>query len=149
MKTVGVVGCLLVFALLTVVAFTAHSAAKPQPRAAQDAENPDEVMHIFQCKVNEGFTPEQVEATAQEYLKALRQLDGGKDLKMKVVWPVAVNDMGEKDFNIVLIWPSFQAWGRSWDAFKSSSNIAQFEDLKGAADCPDSALWESIKIEVK
>ena len=151
MKAAVVVSCILVFVMLIVgvkllVAPPAYSAAKAQSAAAN---NPNEVMHIYSCDVTEGKTDAQVEAAAKEYLKALRQLDGGKDLKMKVVWPVAVNNMGEKDFNIILISPSFQAWGRMWDAYKDDTAAAQFEDLQGTADCPDSAVWESITIDTK
>ena len=136
--------CLLVLVLI-VVALPACLAA--QTKAAQ--ANPNEVLHIYKCNLIEGKTEAQAVEAAQVYLNALRQLDGGKNLKMKLLWPVAVNNLGEIDFHIILISPSFTEWGRMWDAYKDDTAAAKFDDLQGAADCNDSAVWESENIEAK
>jgi hypothetical protein len=136
--------CLLVLVLI-VVALPACLAA--QTKAAQ--ANPNEVLHIYKCNLPEGKTEAQAVEAAQLYLNALRQLDGGKNLKMQLLWPVAVNNLGEIDFHIILISPSFTEWGRMWDAYKDDTAAAKFEDLQGAADCNDSAVWESENIEPK
>ena len=137
--------CLLVLVMLLVVALPAYLAA--QTKAAQ--ANPNEVLHIYKCNITEGKTEAQVVEAAQLYLNALRQLDGGKELKMKLLWPVAVNNLGEIDFHIILISPSFTEWGRMWDAYKDDTAAAKFEELQGTADCNDSAVWESENIEAK
>jgi hypothetical protein len=139
----NVTRCLLV--LVLIVALPACLAA--QTKAAQ--ANPNEVMHIYKCNLIEGKTEAQAVEAAQLYLSALRQLDGGKNLKMQLLWPVAVNNLGEIDFHIILISPSFTEWGRMWDAYKDDTAAAKFEDLQGAADCNDSAVWESENVEVK
>jgi hypothetical protein len=134
---------LSVLVLSIIVALPAYLAA--QTKAAQ--ANPNQVMHIYKCNVIEGKTDAQVVEGARLYLNALRQLDGGKELKMKLLWPVAVNNLGEIDFHVVLISPSFAEWGRMWDAYKDETAAAKFEDLQGTADCNDSAVWESEDVE--
>jgi hypothetical protein len=140
----NVTRCLLVLVLIVV---TLPACLAAQTKAAK--ANPNEVMHVYQCNLIEGKTEAQAEEAAQLYLTALRQLDGGKELKMKILWPVAVNNLGEIDFHIVLISPSFTDWGRMWDAYKDDTAAAKFEDLQGTADCNDSAVWESINVEAK
>jgi hypothetical protein len=111
---------------------------------------PNEVMHIYSCEMHQGKTEAQAEALIRDWLKELRKLDGGEKLKINVLWPVAVNNMGETDFRIVFISPSFTAWGKMWDAMKDSPAMAKYEQLGSEiADCPDSAMWESVAIEAK
>ena len=141
----NVTRCLSALVMLIVVALPACLAA--QTKAAQ--ANPNEVMHIYKCNVTEGTTEAQVVEAAQLYLNALRQLDGGKNLKMKLLWPVAVNNLGEIDFHIILFLPSFTEWGRMWDAYKDDTAAAKFEELQGTAACNDSAVWESEDVEAK
>jgi hypothetical protein len=144
---------LVVLVMLFVVVSGAHLAAQTASqgagtqKAAVKAVDPVEVMHIFDCITLEGKTDAQVEEAAKLYLKAIRQLDGGKDFRMKLLWPVAVSNMGEKDFNIVVIAPSFTAWGKAFDGYTDDTAAAKFEDLQGTAQCSDSALWEATNID--
>jgi hypothetical protein len=136
--------CLLALVMLIVVAPTARMAAQTAPAAPADS---NEVVHIYQCTLGEGVTEDALETAVQDWLKALRTLDGGAGIKIQILWPVAAK-MGDKDFQTVVTWPSFTAWGRSWDAYKDDTAAAKWEALQGEKwNCPDSALWEGVTIE--
>jgi hypothetical protein len=147
---------LLAFAMLIVVTPLAYLAtpatpASAAPQAAQKAPaapaDAHQVVHIYQCELGEGATEEMLEAAVQEWLKALRTLDGGEGITIQILWPVAVQ-MGDRDFTTVVSWPSFTAWGRSQDAYTDDSAAAKWEDLQGGKwNCPDSALWEGVAIQ--
>ena len=77
---------------------------------------------------------------------------GSEGVKIQAWFPVAVTDMGERDFSFVVTTPSFTAWGQGWDAFTDDSPVAKWEvklDAEGPFDCPSSALWQAETIEEK
>jgi hypothetical protein len=133
--------CLLALVMLIVVAPTARMAA---PAAPADSH---EITQIYQCSLGDGVTEVMLEEAVQVWLKALRTLDGGEGINIKILWPVAAH-MGDKDFMTVVTYPSFTSWGRSWEAYKDDTAAAKWETLQGGKwDCPDSALWEGVKVE--
>ena len=135
MKTI--VRCL--FVMLIVVAAPVYSAAP---------DSSYEVVQVWACEMDEGTTEEQVEASAQQWLKAIRQLPGGAAIKLSVLFPVAVTHKGQTDFHFVLSAPSFTDWGKFMDAYSEDSPAAKAEDLqKGRVTCPDSMLWEAHAIQ--
>jgi hypothetical protein len=134
--------------MLIVVASVAYWAtpAKSQ-QATSQTTNSHEVEHIYQCELVEGVTEAQVEASVQDLLKAAKTMVGGEGVKVQVLFPVAVNDMGENDFSIVVTSPSFTAWGKFWDAFADDSAVAKWDKLHADEfDCPNSAMWEAVNI---
>jgi hypothetical protein len=136
MKTI--VHSLLVLVMLIVVAAPVY----PADPAAY------EVVQIWACEMEEGATEDQVEAMAQQWLKAMRQLPGGAGAKLGVFFPVAVNHKGQIDFHFVLSMPSFTDWGKMQDAYTEDSPAAKVEDLfKGKVVCPDSMLWEAHTVQ--
>ena len=107
-------------------------------------------MQIWACEMNEGTTEAQVQAIAQDWLKALRQMPGGAAVKVRVFFPVVVNKTAGTDFYFVLNAPTFADWGKIWDAYKDDSPAAKSDDLnQGKVECPDSMLWEAHAIEAK
>ena len=107
-----------------------------------------ETVHIFWCEEGPDATEEKVEALASNWLKAAKTMKGGERLKAYVYFPVAVNVIGETDLWFVVVAPSFAEWGKFWDGYSGSEAAAEME--KRTHDkivCPDSALWESIKIK--
>jgi hypothetical protein len=163
MKTV--LRCLFLFLVMIAVAVPAYSApqAKPaapakaapqaHPAAPAEAEDTDTsydnltVMHVFVCQMNPGITEAQVDAIAQQKLKALRQMPGAEKVKVHVLWPAAVSNMGTTDFRIVWELPSFADWGKLWDAYNDASPLARGDDAtEGKVECPDSMLWEAHEI---
>ena len=133
--------CLFAVALFVV------SVGIGRPAAAETA---DQVIHVWTCEMREGTTEKQVEAIAGDWLNALRTMPGGANVKVQVLFPVAVNNTGESDFQFMIISPSFTEWGKLWDAYKDDSPAAKADDLnQGKVDCPDSAIWELITIDAK
>jgi hypothetical protein len=136
--------CLLAVVMLLVVAPPAYMAAQATPAAPADS---NEIVHIYHCSLGEGVTEVMLETAVQDWLKALRTLDGSEGITIKILWPVAAT-MGDKDFMTVVTYPSFTAFGRSWEAYKDDTAAAKWEALQGEKwSCPDSALWEEVKIE--
>ena len=103
-----------------------------------------EAMQMWKCEFGEDTTEEQVEAHAQEWLKAAKQSEGGAGFKAYVLFPVAVNVVGQTDFMFVVTAPSFGDWGKFWDGYKDSPG-AQAENKSGSS-CPHSALWEAVRV---
>jgi hypothetical protein len=133
--------CVLALAMLIVVAPSAQMAAPATPADS------NEIVQVYQCSLGEGVTEVMLETAVQDWLKALRTLDGGEGIKIQILWPVAAK-MGDKDFQTVLTYPSFTAFGRSWAAYNDDTAAAKWETLQGKNwDCPDSALWEGVTIE--
>jgi hypothetical protein len=64
-----------------------------------------------------------------------------------VYFPVAVNAIGEADVWFVVTAPSFEEWGKFWDNYGGSEAAALENQQNEKIVCPDSALWESIKIK--
>ena len=106
-----------------------------------------EATQMWRCEMEDGATEEAVQAGAQKWLKAAKKLNGGENLEAYVYFPVAVNATGEMDLMFVVVAPSFEEWGKFWDAYEDSE-AAEIENQNNAlVICPDSVLWESIKLE--
>ena len=129
MKTIVMLTLVL---MLTIVAAPAYAA---------------EARQMWKCQMNEEASEEEVQALLGEWLKAARTMKGGERLELYAFFPVAVNDIGEYDLWVVLHAPSFVEWGQFWDGYTGSPA----DEAEGRCNekfvCPDSALWESIKIK--
>ena len=101
-------------------------------------------MQMWNCGIAEDASEEDVEARASEWLKAVRKIDGGENIEVHILFPVAVNATGETDLVFVVTMPTFTEWGKFWDAYPAS-DAAAAED--GHTFCPDSVVWEAVKIE--
>lgn len=106
-----------------------------------------EVIQIFKCEQHEDATEADLEAAASEWLKAAKTMKGGDQLEAYLHFPV-VSQMGELDFLFVIKAPSMEKWGMFMDGYHGSPAQAvdktKFDNL---CDCPDSALWEPIKVK--
>jgi hypothetical protein len=103
---------------------------------------------MWKCEMGANTTEEEVEEAAAKWLKAARQMDGGDQLEASVLFPVAVNVVGNTDFMFIVVAPSFAEWGKFWDEYQVS-DAADADQANADVDCPDSALWQSIKVEVE
>jgi hypothetical protein len=138
---------LLVTVMLIVVGAPTRSAAQATSAAGDSSY---EVVQIWACGMTEGTTEVQVEAIAQDWLKAIRQMPGGAAVKMRVFFPTVVNDTKKTDFYFVMNTPTYADWGKIWDAYSDDSAAAKSDDLnQGKVVCPDSMLWEAHAIEAK
>jgi len=105
-----------------------------------------EATQMWKCEVLEDFSEAEVIANAGEWLKAARTMKGGEQLEAHVYFPVAVNAIGEADVWFVVTAPSFEEWGKFWDNY-AGSPAAAVDQRNQKVDCPNSALWESVKIK--
>jgi hypothetical protein len=134
---------LLAFVALIVVAAPAAAADPAAPAAF-----PNKVLHVFMCEMEDDVTEEQIEAIAKAWQVAIRQMPGGEEAKVRVLWPVAVANTGQIDFHIVVQVPSFSAWGKLWDNYNDDTPAAMADDMnQGKASCPDSMMWEAVDIQ--
>jgi hypothetical protein len=106
-----------------------------------------DAVQMWKCEMDDDATEDQVKARAQDWLKAAKKMPGGENLKAFVLFPIAVNGVGEMDLMFVVVAPSFEEWGKFWDAYADSSANAADELNKEDVVCPDSVLWESFKME--
>lgn len=106
-----------------------------------------QATQVFSCELNDGSTEEDVRATASEWLKAAKKMEGGDGLEVYLYFPIAVDKTGEIDFLFVIVAPSFQEWGVFWDGYEGSpaAKVDQRSEEHGV--CPDSALWETEKVK--
>jgi hypothetical protein len=74
-------------------------------------------------------------------------MKGGDQLEAYLHYPV-VAQMGEHDFLFVIKAPSMEKWGMFSDGYVGSPaqkvDKMKFDEL---CDCPDSALWEPVKVK--
>ena len=106
-----------------------------------------EAMQMWKCEMEGDTTEEEVITMAQEWVKAAKTMAGGKGLEANVYFPVAVNVTGEVDVLFVIHAPSFVEWGKFWDNYSGSPANEVEERNRKKIICPDSALWESVKIK--
>jgi len=106
-----------------------------------------EPVQMWLCEMDDAVNEDQVEAHAAEWLAAAKKLPGGENLEAYVYFPIAVNATGEMDLMYVVVAPSFEEWGKFWDAYNGSDAADIEEDAQEMIVCPDSALWELVKIE--
>ena len=106
-----------------------------------------EAMQMWRCEMDDDATEAQVLAGAAKWLEAAKKLDGGKNFEGHIYFPVAVNATGEMDLMYVLTAPTFEEWGKFWDAYSGPEAAAIEQDNNALVVCPDSVLWESIKIK--
>lgn len=106
-----------------------------------------EAMQMWKCELEGDTTEEEVITMAQEWVKAAKTMAGGKQIEANVYFPVAVNVTGEIDVLFVVVAPSFVEWGKFWDNYSGSPANEVEERNRKKIICPDSALWESVKIK--
>ena len=105
-----------------------------------------EATQMWKCELDD-ISEEEVIANAGEWLKAARTMKGGERLEAHVYFPVAVNAIGEADVLFVVVAPSFEEWGKFWDNYAGSPAAEVDKGNQEKVVCPESALWESIKIK--
>ena len=106
-----------------------------------------EAMQMWKCEMEGDTTEAEVISMAQEWVKAAKSMAGGKGIEANVYFPVAVNVTGEIDVLFVVVAPSFVEWGKFWDNYSGSPANEVEERNREKIICPDSALWESVKIK--
>lgn len=107
----------------------------------------DVSTQMWRCEMGDDLGEEEVAEMATRWLAAAKKTEGGENLKMHLLFPVAVNATGQVDVLLVVVAPSFTEWGKFWDGYKDSPAAQLDGDNKGKLVCPDSTLWEAVSIE--
>jgi hypothetical protein len=104
-------------------------------------------MQMWKCELDDGVPEQDVRDMAANWLKAAKKVKGGERLEAYVNFPVAVNDTGDSDLIFTVIAPSFEEWGKFWDSYGGSEAAAIEDKQNDKVVCPDSAVWESFKVQ--
>ena len=106
----------------------------------------DAALHIVTCQQNDELTDEKLEAFSAEWLKAAKTVKGGENLELRLNFPVAAK-AGDIDVAIMLIAPSFAAWGEFMDNYAGSAAEDADAKQQDGLDCANGTLWESFKVK--
>jgi hypothetical protein len=106
-----------------------------------------EAVQMWKCEMDDDASEAQVKAMSAKWLEAVKKQPGGEQFEAYVLFPVAVNATGEMDVMFVVVAPSFQEWGKFWDAYGGSPAAALERENEALVVCPDSVVWESFKVE--
>lgn len=103
-------------------------------------------MQMWQCEMEDGATEQEAKASAAKWLKAAKKLNGAANMDAYVYFPIAVNATGEMDMMFVVTTPTFEEWGKFWDAYEGSEAAKIEVENEKYGVCPDSVVWESFKV---
>jgi hypothetical protein len=106
-----------------------------------------DAVQMWKCEMDDDASEQDVKDGAAAWLNAAKQMPGGEGLEAYVLFPIAVNATGETDVMFVVIAPSFEQWGKFWDSYGGSKAAAIDKQNEEFVVCPDSAVWESFKLE--
>ena len=106
-----------------------------------------EAVQMWKCEMDDDATEAQIQAGSAKWLEAVKKQPGGEQFEAYVLFPVAVNATGQMDLMFVVVAPSFQDWGKFWDAYGGSPAAAIERENESLVICPDSVVWESFKVE--
>jgi len=113
---------------------------------AAPAYSEEAAMHYYKCQQNEVASDEQLEEHAAAWLKAAKGMKGGENLKAFLNFPV-VAQMGDYDFFFVIVAPSLAEWGEFMANYSGSPAEQVDDEFDKLAACPDSVLFEAVKVE--
>ena len=103
-------------------------------------------LAVYTCAQDDSASEDDIDAAASAWLKAAKAVKGGENLEVFTMYPLAAT-MGESDFMFVVSAPSIAEWGTFMDNYEGDAVAAEDKRFAEVADCADSALWESVKIQ--
>ena len=107
----------------------------------------DSLIQLWSCKISEGGTQDEMMELSTEWLKAVRSMDGGSELRVLIEYPMAA-DAAVGDFTFVLIAPDAATWGTFMDGYDHSAAAEVDEAWNEVASCSSSSMWQSIELSV-
>ncbi len=107
------------------------------------SKNPDDVMWEYLLWICLGLAIFAISRSVGHILKQIVQLSGDDSL-WEAIRPFSG---GVNTMMFVVVAPSFEDWGKFWDAYADSAVNAADELNADNVVCPDSVLWESFKVE--
>jgi len=106
----------------------------------------DSILHIWNCKLNEGKTDDDLVAVSQAWLKAARTMDGGADASVSLGFPLAA-DAGDGMFSFVFRVDDAKTWGVFMNDYENSAAGEADEAWAEVATCSKSSLIDSVDVE--
>ena len=109
----------------------------------------DSVLHIWSCKLNDEKTEDDLMKVSSAWLKVAKGMDGGADIEVFVDYAIFSNTPDSEDgsFSFVLMTPDLKSWGTLFNDYPDSP-LAKADEVWGeVADCSDSSLLSSVKVE--
>jgi len=103
---------------------------------------------VYQCEQGDDASEADVLAAVADWLKAAKTMKGGENIDAFAMFPMAAT-MGEFDWMFIVTAPSFAEWGAFMDGYEGSTAADSDKKYADIAICPDSALWESFRMESK
>jgi hypothetical protein len=103
-------------------------------------------VQMWKCEIDDDASEQDIKTQAAKWLKAAKTMKGGERLEAYVYFPVAANNMGDTDIIFTVVAPSFEEWGKFWDGY-AGSPADELDAQNDMVVCPDSAVWESVKIK--
>jgi len=103
---------------------------------------------VYQCEQGDDASEADVLAAVADWLQAAKAMKGGENIDAFVMFPMAAT-MGEFDLLFIVTAPSFAEWGAFMDGYEGSAAAEADKKYADTAICPDSALWESFRMESK
>ena len=103
-------------------------------------------VQIFNCMQDDEASDADLEVVASAWLKAAKGMAGGENINAYLRFPV-VGTMGEADFAFVIEAPNLKEWGEFTEGYPGSPASKVDDDFNNLADCPDSTLWEGIRVK--
>jgi len=103
---------------------------------------------VYQCEQGDDASEADVLAAVADWLQAAKAMKGGENIDAFVMFPMAAT-MGEFDMLFIVTAPSFAEWGTFMDGYEGSAAAEADKKYADTAICPDSALWESFRMESK
>lgn len=108
----------------------------------------NEAWQAFNCQLeDDDKTEADVVSAAKKWLTAARTMKGGEELRVSVHFPVAAAAK-DSDFKLILIAPSFSAWGTFWDGYDGSPAHKVDKEANEITTCTESRLFDGVEIEV-
>ena len=103
---------------------------------------------VYQCEQGDDASEADVLAAVADWLQAAKAMKGGENINAFAMFPMAAT-MGEFDLLFIVTAPSFAEWGAFMDGYEGSAAADADKKYADTAICPDSALWESFRVESK
>lgn len=104
-------------------------------------------VQIFACQEGDDADEDRIEAAASAWLKAARTMKGGENMQATIYYPTAANMLNDGDLLFMITTPSHAEWGAFWDGYKDSpAEDVDFAN-RDLVFCPDSNLFEAVKVE--
>ena len=105
----------------------------------------DPVTMVWTCKLNDGVTEEQSQATGKKWVALVRKMTGNDEITSSWVTAV-VGEMGH--FMWVDTYPSLEVWAAVQTAWANSKEAAALEEeLEANETCKKNRLYRSVVVD--